>query len=311
MRRTAHGCVFLIAFAAASGAATPCPKTVDLAAGAKLEDLATQYFGKAGYSISIALATNARGSEGFRYIANPDNLTGIPKVCIPANGEARELERSWAAYDRAVTAARLPRGNDINKNLVTITADQPVSVVAWVRKDQADRLKVSTGGWVTTAQSDMWVTVEPHLKEFCSKFAREHKADGARLTQRLEQRLGLSPVSSKTTFVRMKLEHPGADVIFRPCSDPVVTQANCATGPPAASPPEYPQWFLQQYYYSYGNSLISEFPWTALGYTFDWAPARGRGFQRVGESEFVVRKGSPIEIQEAVATADYCAAHIP
>jgi len=34
-----------------------------------------------------------------------------------------------------------------------------------VRKDQADRLKVS-GGWVKAAPSETWVTVEPHLQAF-------------------------------------------------------------------------------------------------------------------------------------------------
>jgi hypothetical protein len=67
---------------------------------------------------------------------------------------------------------------------------------------------------------------------------------------------------------------------------------------------------MNQYYGSYGRSLISEFPWTALGYTFDWAPVRSNpaGFQRLGESEFVIRKGAPIEVKDVVTIMQYCAA---
>jgi hypothetical protein len=106
----------------------------------------------------------------------------------------------------------------------------------------------------------------------------------------------------------MRLEHPGAAVIFRPCMDPAADQANCSVGPPAKAPPAHQQWLYQQYYSSYGQSLISEFPWTALGYTFDWAPGKSSRFQRDGESEFVIHKDAPIEILDVVSTSQYCGA---
>jgi hypothetical protein len=140
---------------------------------------------------------------------------------------------------------------------------------------------------------------------------RAQKRDEAKLTRRLEQHLGLSPASSKTQFVRIRLGNPGPAVIFRPCVDPAANEANCSPGPPAKAPPTHQQWLYQQYYSSYGQSLISEFPWTALGYTFDWAPGKSSGFQRNGESEFVIRKGAPIEIQEVIPTQQYCTAPAP
>lgn len=300
----------LLTLAAGLRAAVPCPTPVDVPAGASLQDLAQQHLGNARYAIAIALATNARTGDGFPYIANPDDLRGVARVCVPSKSEANLLARSWVAYERAVNTARLPRISAIDKTLVAIPPDQPVNVVAWVRKDQAARLKTAAGEWVTRAASDTWVTVEPHLQEFCRAFVRERRADEARLTARLEQRLGLSPASSKTFFVRMKLANPGPDVIFRPCSDPAADQAGCTVGPPGKAPAPYQQWFYQQYYSSYGQSLISEFPWTALGYTFDWAPGAGNAlsFQRTGESEFVIHQGAPIEILEVVATPQYCAA---
>jgi hypothetical protein len=306
-----HRAILAFAFAISLHAAAPCPLPRDVQPGVTLESLAGLYLGGSRYAIAIALATNERTGDDFTYIANPDDLTGIPRVCIPSKPEARRLEQSWKAYDRAVSAARLPRMSGVSKTLLTIPPDQPVNVVAWVRKDQADRLKVDSGGWVTAAPSETWVTVEPHLQAFCRAFVRGRKPDETTLTRRLEQRLGLSPASSKTQFVRIRLEHPGPSVIFRPCVDPTADRANCSVGPPAKAPPTHQQWLYQQYYSSYGQSLMSEFPWTALGYTFDWAPAKSSQFLRDGESEFVIYKDAPIEIQAVVATSQYCTAVAP
>jgi hypothetical protein len=300
-------CVFVLAVA--SRAAPPCPAPHDVPEGASLQDLANRYLGSPRFAIAIALSTNARSGDGFKYISNPEDLTGIDRVCIPSKSEARLLVRSWEAYDKAVGMARLPRMSSVSKSLVTIPPERPVTVVAWVRKDQVDRLKTPSGGWVNVAAADTWVTAEPHLQQFCAAFARDHRPDEAALIRRLEQRLGLSPASSKAYFVRLRLDHPDSAVVFRPCSDPAPNEGNCFVGPPANTPTEYQQWFFNQYYGSYGRSLISEFPWTALGYTFDWAPVRrgASGFERIGESEFVIRKGAPFEIIEAVTTQQYCA----
>lgn len=304
--------LFAIVFAAVSSAATVCPGPHDVAGGDSLNDLAGRYLGDSRYAISIALATNARTGDGFNYIANPDDLSGIHKVCIPSKAEARLLRRRWDAYDKAVSIARLPRISGIGKELVTVSADQPITAVAWVRKDQVNSLKTASGGWATAAPDETWITVEPHLQQFCRAFIRDRHGNEEALTQRLEQRLGLSPASSKTNFVRIKVEHPVAD-IFRPCSNPAPDQAGCGIGPPpkpqSEAQSEYLQWFYKQYYSSYGRSLISEFPWTALGYTFDWGPDphQASAFERTGESEFVIRKGAPIEIIEVVTTMQYCA----
>jgi hypothetical protein len=302
--------LLLSALAAGLQAAVPCPTPADVSAGARLEDLARRYLGDPRDAIAIALATNVRTGDGFSYIANPDDLGGVARVCIPSKSEARQLRRSWEAYDRAVNAARLPRISDVGGKLSTIAPDRSVDVVTWVRKEQAGRLKTASGDWVSAAQSEMWVTIEPHLQEFCRAFVSERRPDEARLTERIEQRLGLSPASGKSYFVRMRLDHPGPAVVFRPCVDPAADRTGCTVGPPANAPAAYQLWFYRQYYSSYGQSLIGEFPWTALGYTFDWAPGGGKGsaFQRTGESEFVVQKDAPIRILDVVATAEYCAA---
>src|ERR1700733_3877894 len=122
--------LFVFAFTAALRAAPPCPAPHDVPPGASLEDLAVRYLGSSRYAIAIALATNARTADGFRYIGNPDDLTGVTRVCVPSKPESRQLERSWESYERAVSAARLPRISVVSNALVTIPPDQLVSVVA-------------------------------------------------------------------------------------------------------------------------------------------------------------------------------------
>jgi hypothetical protein len=300
--------ILLVSVSAVSlHAAAVCPKPLDVSAGTSLQDLATLEFGNTSYAIPIALATNARTADRFTYISNPDQLKDGARVCIPSKSEAKQLRKSWQTYERAVAIALLPRISVLAppQVLVVVPADQPVNVVAWMRKDQTAHLKTASGEWVQTAPSETWVTVEPHLRDFCRTFMQNRKVDIAKLEERLEQRLGLAPASSKTDFVRLRLERPGPNVIFRPCVDPSADHANCSVGPPANVPADYRLWFLQQYYSSYGQSLISEFPWTSLGYTFDWATTSGNSFQRFGESEFVIHSGAPVQVVEVLSTSQY------
>jgi len=44
------------------------------------------------------------------------------------------------------------------------------------------------------------------------------------------------------------------------------------------------------------------YPWTRLGYTYDWGSNAGE----IGLSEFVLRAGSAALIQSITATNDYC-----
>jgi hypothetical protein len=67
-------------------------------------------------------------------------------------------------------------------------------------------------------------------------------------------------------------------------------------------------WFLRRYYSSYGLAEPYQYPWTAAGYTFDWAPNpdEPEQFEKWGESEFVVPKGAPIEVLSLTDTVTYC-----
>jgi hypothetical protein len=290
-------------------AAAECPRPHEVASGDNVRSLADFYFGDSRYWPSIVLATNSRSADGFRLIANWNDLGRVPKVCIPALPEAERWRLRYEQYRAAIAETALPEPWDVVPKLVEFPPDRPLEVVTWFSEDEVAAYRTPTGQWVARAPDEIWVTVEPYLRRFCSAFLTAHNGSLEQLTLRLEQRLGLPPVSSKTRFLEIRLNRPTEDVIFRPCMDPSTRTANCPVGPPPEQvDANHKNWIYKQYYSSFGQALLSSFPWTSLGYTFDWASDSARGrFERIGESEFVIHKGAPIAILRATETAAYCA----
>jgi hypothetical protein len=231
-------------------------------------------------------------------------------------------------YAKAIVAAMRPLPARVSHSLVSVDASRPLTVVTWTRQKQvADYQK----GQTPTYKS-VWVTVVPNLKSFCREFVRSRGADPAQLTQRLEQRLGLPPHSGYDTFVELKIEPDQVKDVtkfFRPCGNPSVTGNSCEP----AFPPQPDQvraslgspidpgdnnkieayWVLSKYYWSFAvpekDQPMLQYPWTSLGYTFDWAPGGNGGdqFVRWGESEFVIAPGTPAQFISATNSAAYCA----
>ena len=288
-----------------------CPLTREVARGDTLPALAQFYYGDSQYWPAILLETNSRGDEGFAHVSDLYDLHRISKLCIPGLDEAQRERSLYERYLQAVRSVVVPEPGAVASRLVEFRADRELQVTTWIRGSQLASYRDGAGKWLARSPDEIWVTVEPHLREFCSAYAAAHPGDSGQLTLRLEQRLGLPPGSNKTTFLEIRLSHPDQKVIFRPCLHPDTSTTNCPVGPPALSIPKFHQnWVYRQYYSSYGISLPLSFPWTALGYTFDWASgsALAGTFQRVGESEFVIRKNARIQILSAVSTSEYCAA---
>jgi hypothetical protein len=273
-------------------------RTYVIQAGDSLEQIAARFYGDRSAGYAILLATNAVAGtvDGIEFIQNPEALKPGQKVLIPPADEAMQLSAEYDAYSKAVVRAAFPHERDVSRMLVMIPADaKSVVVVTWTRPN---KLKLDQ----RTASADIWVTVAPHIKTFCSTIP-----DRRNLALRLEQRLGLPPRNGKTEFVEIVISDPDKN-LFRPCPDFSIHRDGCTVGfPPTGYPPDADQlsprqiWFLSQYYQSYALARPQQYPWTALGYTFDWGLE-----DHVGESEFVVPKGSPIKVQSIAKTVDYC-----
>jgi hypothetical protein len=282
-------------------AAKSADRTYIVQAGDSLEQIAARFYGNRSAGPAILLATNAAaGTVGIDYIQNPETLKPGQKLLVPPADEAMQLNVEYDTYLRGVSRASLPRERDLSKDLVTVPADAKSVVVAtWTR---AGKFQMDS----RTATSDIWVTIVPNVKTFC-RAAAVPNPDARNLTLRLEQRLGLPPRNGKTEFVELVISDPDKN-LFRPCPDFSIHRNGCTAGfSPSGYPPDVAQltprqvWLLSQYYQSYALARPMQYPWTALGYTYDWGSE-----DHVGESEFVIPKGSPIKVRSIAKTEDYC-----
>lgn len=297
---------FCIAGQQASAAASPqCQATPVLKSTESLVSLSTAYFGELRYQWSILLATNAHsGDPGFRFISDPYHLPAGSHACIPALQDAERLRNLYDRYLNALDQARLATPNDISSSLLTIDPSKPVKVVTWIREAQAAKFQKDQD----TAPYDIWVTVVPFVKRFCRDYMARHSVSEEQLTERVEQRLGLPPGAGKGEFVEITIRNPSSPKhFFRPCSVPATNSNTCSPGPPPADAGDpYRLWFYSQYYSSYGTAIPYSYPWTALGYTFDWGFDDQGQLVKFGESEFVIPEGAPIRVDSISSTQEYC-----
>lgn len=118
---------------------------------------------------------------------------------------------------------------------------------------------------------------------------------------RISQLLGLPPVNSKsnTHIAEMWVE---AARLYRPAGNPAINTSTTGAVLVSGVTPSYTTWFDNNIIYSYYRPLQSAtdyyYPWTRMGYTYDWNPEA----KEVGLSEYVLQASSGIWV-ERVSTA--------
>lgn len=202
-----------------------------------------------------------------------------------------------ARYAAAVADAAVADADELYDQLIAVTEanssldfdDQGrVLVVTWTSWNGYD----GAVGTDTPVGVDVWVTTTPEVQTFCGGLDLDAEA----LTLRLEQRLGLPAGTGKDRFVQLRV-HP--DDLFRPSPDPEVTDSVASLEFPAEVSQAHKDWIDGLMASSYGED---GYPWTRLGYTYDWAP----GASEIGASEFVIRSGSTVGVDSVQSLAEYC-----
>jgi hypothetical protein len=215
-------------------------------------------------------------------------------------------------YRSAIANAIYPETGKISSNLIAISKSTPglvwktiknenyVLVVSWV-KDTSIFYKAfrKNGHFTTDSTHIMWVTVIPEVRNVCMR-----NGDNG---LRLEQRLGLPPSGDKRLFIQFWVKPSD---LFRPCPDNEITDKVCQLCFPSNPDPGYTSWFnswrIDAYHKCDKNGqfdLYSTYPWTQLGYTYDWNPDNK---SHVGLSEFIIWKNKNIIIDTCYQTEDYC-----
>jgi hypothetical protein len=201
-------------------------------------------------------------------------------------------------YTASVSGSAIVSEAHIHPLMALPAGRETVDVVTWTGEDTA-RKYYPLGR--TSVGVDVWVTLSPQLRDLCRSYSKEPKA----LRLRLQQLLGLpaDAEGSKATpreFVVMTVR---ARDLFRPCPDPDPTKPSCTLDFPKDAPERHKAWMAGQVSSRY--TAPGGYPWTRLGYTFDWNPDT----PRYGASEYVLRTGSEVTVKSKTPTVRFC--HAP
>lgn len=243
--------------------------------------------------------TRARRLQGLAWLLLLSNLVTACATRPMALGPDALKGR----YRAAVADAAVAEPSEIAKTLVAIVPSN--NRLVWKNASDPLNARILVATWTSyagyddkigapvTLSREVWVTTVPEVKDFSRKLTGDK-------TLRLEQLLGLPPNNGKTKFVEMWARP--AD-LFRPSADPEITDGEAEVDFRAPNAfirvsDEFKKWYDDLKAQSYG---ASGYPWTRLGYTYDWGAARGH----VGASEFVIIPGSTVEIHSVTPTAAY------
>ena len=212
-------------------------------------------------------------------------------------------------YSSAVQDALNPEPDEVSFNLKTITTND--TNLTWSEIDGEKYLLVvsyktttsyyqnDSTGFYNTGPYDIWVTVAPEMQLLCSCYTFE-SID--RLRWRLRQLLGLLPDGEQDHFVEFWVRPQD---LFRPCPDSEVYDDSCDLCFREDVSRDHRRWFneLRAVQYKEGNKRFTGYPWTQLGYTYDWNP---NNKSHIGLSEFVVKKNARVIVGNIKMTAEYC-----
>lgn len=165
----------------------------------------------------------------------------------------------------------------------------------------------------TTLAAELWVTVVPEVRDSCDDWAADEQVT------RMRELLGLQPTYVPAYVIEMRVP---ADSMFRPTTNPAIdtrtlcdtsVDADCALHFPLDVEARHVRWIADQMLSSWkmpngypgtgpGDWRQLGYPWTRLGYTYNWHP----GSPRYGASEYVVRKGTLARVTGVHTIQDYC-----
>jgi hypothetical protein len=202
-------------------------------------------------------------------------------------------------YNEAVIDAMVAEESEICSTLVVIRHDNNylywhngyVLVVTWT----ASCPRYYVGDTVSTSWGEIWVTAVPELKNWFKK----NPVSKDKITIRTEQILGMPLNSTDSCFVEIWVK---PEDLLRPAYDNEIDKNFSENYFPVNVSSEYVTWFnnniISSYYPPKGSN---KYPWTRLGYTYDW----GNPSNKIGLSEFIIKKNSKVIIKSKQSTANY------
>ncbi len=252
-----------------------------------------------------------------------------PQMSAPDT--AVETQAIRDAYNEALLDAIRPSLDKVSNQLVAIDPSQEkVRVLTWTKRSyytDDDGTPLYQDGDTFDLHGVTWLTVVPYMQDFCSTY------EGQDLVLRIAQNLGMPPCvgsgvppqpgmpQCNDIFLELEID---PTCLLRPCPDPEIDDTICTvlapgydpdgTQPPpfcnllsvgtvgCGSPGNLHQWMCQHWTASYtAPELYQQYPWTALGYTYDWGSEN-----HVGQSEFVAFGKTLVTYKAMYGVDEYC-----
>lgn len=221
-----------------------------------------------------------------------------PPISSLSDEEAYTLALQKAAipFSNAISSTLTPI-NAENKKLIrkTVNGQEYILTISLKSKQATEWYKNDPDGFYNTGNFQIWVTVVPDLKE------RIQALKPADVQYRLKQLLGLPPNAEYAYIVEFWVK---PEDLFRPCPDREVSDNVCGLDFPVNTPSEYKKWFndsrIERYYAA--KEVYRKYPWTQLGYTYDWD---FKSKTPIGMSEFVVDVNKKVIVGDFIPLAEY------
>ena len=217
-------------------------------------------------------------------------LASSPKEPVVTEKTEEEL------YKMAVKDAVFAEEDEI-KPLVSLTKDD--ELVTW---DDKGRVLLCTwhsypdsypeGETVTTKWGSVWVYTDKEMASYAEELKNAKDP-----TMRLRQLISISPGKTHSTVTGMWVKP--SDVI-RPAYQTDATDGRMFTAFEDVEKvdEQFKEWFDQNILNSY---FYGEYPWTRLGYTYDWAD-NGKEY---GLTEFLVKQNADVEVAFTETTDEF------
>lgn len=142
-----------------------------------------------------------------------------------------------------------------------------------------------------TLSGELWTFTDKEIKSWYDGVA----GSVTDWNLRLKQLIGLPPSSAYTHISAFWVD---VSRVIRPAYQTDVTKQvdeNCLENSPLGA---HEAWFNDNIVYSY---CISDYPWTRMGYTYDWAA----GGDEYGLTEFLVLDGTEAEVEYTKTTEEF------
>lgn len=305
-RRIRIAVIMVLAFAVISGAAAFAP------AGTKTLEA---FYNDIKIYVNGAMITpadvNGKSTEPFIV----DGTTYLP---VRAIGEALGEKVDWdgetysvyigadpndtaALYAAAVRDAMVIGDDDIFP-LIEITKDSPLC--SW---DDQGRVLMLTyhrfpGSYIagedyTLIYGEVWTFTDREIIQWYQEYQKYQENNGGvnDWALRFKQLIGLPPEREYTHFSALWV-NPGD--IIRPGYAWRLSDTMSAKTFAEDPGEDYKAWFDNNIIWSYFESA---FPWTRLGYTYDWAAGGGK----YGLSEFLIRKDAVTHVEFTMTTDEF------